>query len=683
MAGNFPEILAPVGGREQLEAAVRCSADAVYLGTKAFNARQNATNFQYDEFKAAVDYCHIRGVKVYQVLNTLVSDAELDDALEQVRLACEAGVDALIVQDLGLAGEIRKRSDIPLHASTQMSVGTLEGIKLLHSLGFKRAVLPRELSFSEIEYIAKNSPIELECFVHGALCMCVSGQCLLSAVLGSRSGNRGLCAQPCRLPFSSRGDGECHLSLKDLSLVDELEKLREIGIASFKIEGRMKRAEYVAAAVTACRRALNNDLSPEIQNSLRSVFSRSGFTKGHFENKRDGDMFGTRRKEDVVSASSVLKSLEKLYEKEVAVVPVRFSFTMKHGHSAVLTASTGEFQACAVSQKMPEVAIKKSLDSDSVAVQIQKCGGTPFFAENIETEIEQGLTLPLSEINSMRRACLDELSRLLCTKRAYTFDVSKSDKPMNSERKTDEKQIFARFSGEDSFIDGICDVAYLPLAECAKSEFRVEKFKTKIYAELPRMFFGSADTVRVLMRKSLENGVYGFLAGGLDGLALAREFETDIHAAIGVNAYNGLTVRVLSELGVSHTVLSAELTTRQIEKMHAEIKKGAFAYGRLPLMIARACPNENIGGCKACKEKSLTDRMGVKFPLCCGYGFTEMFNSRPVYMGDRMDELKCDFVFLYFTDENKAEIRRITDSYKNSLPPKGEFTRGLLYRGSF
>ena len=683
MAGNFPEILAPVGGREQLEAAVRCSADAVYLGTKSFNARQNATNFEYDEFKAAVDYCHIRGVKVYLVLNTLISDSELCKALEQARLAVEAKVDALIVQDLGLAGQIRRCSDIPLHASTQMSVGTLEGIKLLHSLGFKRAVLPRELSFSEIEYIAKNSPIELECFVHGALCMCVSGQCLMSAMLGSRSGNRGLCAQPCRLPFSSRGDGECHLSLKDLSLVNELKRLRDVGITSFKIEGRMKRAEYVACAVTACRQALDSELSPDIENSLRSVFSRSGFTKGHFENKRDKEMFGIRRKEDVVRASSVLKELERLYEKEQGVVPVHFSFTMRSGENAVLTASARGFQAQAVSQKMPEVAIKKALDSEAATAQIQKCGGTPFFAEKTETDIEQGLTLPLSEINSMRRACLYELSRLLCSARAYTFDIERAEKPSAAENKTDKKQIFARFPSVESFIDGACDVAYLPLSECAKEGFKADKFESKIYAELPRMFFGCVDAVRRLMCTAIENGVQGFLVGGLDGLALAREMEADIHACIGANAYNGLTVSELSDLGVSHTVLSAELTTRQIEKLPAQTPAGAFAYGRLPLMITRACPNENIGGCAQCKQKQLTDRMGVKFPLVCGYGFTEVLNSRPIYMGDRLGELKCDFLFLYFTDESRAEIQAVINSYKNELPPKGEFTRGLLYRGSF
>lgn len=682
MAGKIPEILAPVGGREQLEAAVRCSADAVYLGTKSFNARQNATNFEYDEFKDAVDYCHVRGVKVYLVLNTLISDGELDSALEQVRLACQAGVDALIVQDLGLAGEIRKCSDIPLHASTQMSVGTLEGIKLLHSLGFKRAVLPRELSLDEIKHIAENSPIELECFVHGALCMCVSGQCLLSAVLGSRSGNRGLCAQPCRLPFSSRGDGECHLSLKDLSLVNELKKLRDIGITSFKIEGRMKRAEYVACAVTACRQALCSELSPEIENSLRSVFSRSGFTQGHFNSKRDKDMFGIRRKEDVVSASSVLKELEKLYEKEKSVVPVQFSFTMKNGENAVLRARTGELEAVAQSQKMPEVAIKKELDAESAAAQIQKCGGTPFFADSIETDVEGGLTLPLSEINSMRRDCLSQLAGLLCAERKYTFDVSRATKPVANEIKTGDKPIFARFASVAQLVDGAAQVAYLPLSECADKNFKADKFKARIYAELPRMLFGCADRVRAMMNDALGNGVEGFLVGGLDGLALARETGADIHAQIGANAYNHLTVSELSALGVSHTVLSAELTVRQIEKMPTEIPKGVFAYGRLPLMITRACPNENIGGCADCGEKSLTDRMGVKFPLVCGYGFTEMLNSRPVYMGDRVDELKCDYLFLYFTDESRAEAERIIDSYKNSLPPKGEFTRGLLYRGS-
>ncbi len=682
MAGNRPEILAPVGGWEQLEAAVRCSADAVYLGTKSFNARKNATNFEYDEFKKAVDYCHLHKVKVYSVLNTLISDSELSAATEQARLACEAGADALIIQDLGLAKEIRKHSNIPLHASTQMSVGTLDGLKLLHSLGFKRAVLPRELSFKEIKFIAQHSPVELECFVHGALCMCVSGQCLLSAVLGSRSGNRGLCAQPCRLPFSSDNSGGCHLSLKDLSLVNELKSLRDIGVTSFKIEGRMKRAEYVACAVTACRQALDEKLSPEIETALQSVFSRSGFTKGHFEAKRDKEMFGTRRKEDVVRAAGVLKDLEKLYEKENSVVAVDFHFSMKEGETATLTAKTDNFTTTVSSQKVCEIAIKKPLDDETIKAQLQKCGGTAFYADAITTDCQQGLTLPLSEINAMRRQSLSALSHLICSQRAYTFDADKETAPKKSNNSTDAKKVFARFSSLSTFVDGAAQVAYLPLAECAKDDFSAGSFKSKIYAEIPRMFFGQTDKVRDLIKKAADNRVSGFLVNGLDALAPAKETGLDTHACIGANTYNSLAADELSALGVSHVIVSAELTTQQIAKLSTSAQKGVFAYGRLPLMIMRACPNENVGGCANCNKKQLTDRKGVNFPLVCGYGFTEMLNSRPVYMGDRLNELDCDFILLYFTDESKAEINRIFNSYKNSLSPQGEFTRGLLYRGS-
>ena len=355
---------------------------------------------------------------------------------------------------------------------------------------------------------------------------------------------------------------------------------------------------------------------------------------------------------------------------------------MRSGKNAVLTASARGFEARAVSDKIPEKAIKKALDDEAARAQIQKCGGTPFFADEIVTDIEQGLTLPLSEINSMRRACLDELSGLLCSARAYTFDSSVALCKKSAVGQIADKPVFARFPSVESFVDGISEVAYLPLADCARADFKADKYGSEIYAELPRMLFGCTDAVRAMMRSACENGVKGFLAGGLDGVALAGELEADIHVAIGANVYNGITADVLADYGVSHAVLSAELTTRQIERLPSDISRGAFAYGRLPLMITRACPNENIGGCSNCKEKSLTDRMGVKFPLVCGYGFTELLNSRPVYMGDRLGELKCEYIFLYFTDESQDEIRRIAHSYKNALPPQGEFTRGLLYRGS-
>ena len=316
-----PEILAPAGSPQALIAAVRSGADAVYLGIKGLNARRSAENFDDDQLKEAVAYCHKHNVKVHLTLNTLVSDGELEKAQEAVRLACESGVDAIIVQDIGLAELIHRNApEMPLHASTQMSVQTAAGLKRLKKLGFTRAVLPRELSKEEIKKLCENSPIELECFVHGALCMCVSGQCLFSAVLGSRSGNRGACAQPCRLPFGVENGTGHDLSLKDLSLIDYIAEMAEMGVCSFKIEGRMKRPEYVAAAVKACRNSVDGVADNALRDDLRSVFSRSGFTDGYYRNKLGYDMFGIRRKDDVTAASGVLKKLEKLYEKEKRIL---------------------------------------------------------------------------------------------------------------------------------------------------------------------------------------------------------------------------------------------------------------------------------------------------------------------------------------------------------------------------
>ena len=290
---NKVEILAPVGSMEALKAAVRCGANAVYLGQKNFSARKNSQNFDEEELLEAVAYAHQRGVQVHQALNILVFDHELDALKGCIRAACQAGVDALIVQDLGVASIVKALApDLPLHASTQMAIHSPAGVKAAEELGFSRVVLARELSREEIARIRKSTPLQLEVFVHGAHCMCVSGQCYMSAMFGGKSGNRGQCAQPCRLPFTVEGQGENVLSLKDMSLVEKLPLLQEMGIDSVKIEGRMKRPEYVAAAVTACRMALAGE-RPDL-HSLQAVFSRSGFTSGYFDAKVDKTMFGFR-----------------------------------------------------------------------------------------------------------------------------------------------------------------------------------------------------------------------------------------------------------------------------------------------------------------------------------------------------------------------------------------------------
>ena len=339
------EILAPVGSEEMLHAAVFSGADAVYLGFSGFNARTSAGNFDADSLKEAVRFCHVRGVKVHVALNTTVYGTELAQLADAVRAVAASGADAVICQDLAVATLIGKIApQLPRHGSTQMSVHSLQGALELKELGFTRVVLARELSLPEVEHITKHCGIETECFVHGALCMCVSGQCYMSAFLGGRSGNRGSCAGPCRLPFEANALPEGkpgrlhHLSLKDNSVIDKLDKLQALGVASAKIEGRLRTPEYVAAAVSACLagregRAYDRDL-------LKNAFSRSGFTSGYLDGKIDGTMFGVRSEADAEQTKKTLPMLRELYRRERSRVPVKMKLEIEEGGEK-LTATGG------------------------------------------------------------------------------------------------------------------------------------------------------------------------------------------------------------------------------------------------------------------------------------------------------------------------------------------------------
>ena len=350
---NKFEILAPAGAHEQLKAAVICGANAVYLGAGNFNARRNADNFKNDDLKEAVKYCHLRNVKVYVTLNTLIFDKETEELYETVKLIAESGADAVIVQDFAVFEAVKHICpDLPLHASTQMAVHNVSGALMLQNLGFSRIVLARELSLAEIKEIRKNVTAELEVFVHGAHCMGASGNCYLSAMLGERSGNRGLCAQGCRLGWKSQHGRDYALSLKDMSYLDSIGDLCDIGVESFKIEGRMKRPEYVAAAVTSLNNALKGGKYDK--DTLRSVFSRNGFTDGYLKGKRDLTMFGYRGKEDVTSAANVLKTLETLYRDDIHPIGVRLSLSLKKNEASVLEIS-GKGKNVTVQGAVPEI----------------------------------------------------------------------------------------------------------------------------------------------------------------------------------------------------------------------------------------------------------------------------------------------------------------------------------------
>lgn len=669
------EILAPAGSPDALRAAVLCGADAVYFGVKEMNARRSAANFDYDEMDEAVRFCRLRGVKTYLTLNTLVSDGEIKTVYKIIERACAAGIDALILQDLA-AVKIASAAapGMALHASTQMSVQTLEGIKNLQELGFKRAVLPRELSKSETEYLCKNSPIELEAFVHGALCMSVSGQCLMSAVLGSRSGNRGACAQPCRLPFSAGAKGRCDLSLKDLSLLSHAKELSDMGVLSFKIEGRMKRPEYVAAAVTACRQALDGEIEEELKKDLQSIFSRTGFTDGYYTSSLGSDMFGTRRKEDVVSAAPILKKLETLYNKETPRTPISFFFTAYEGEKASLSAKCGKISVFYESEHEVQKALNKPLTADSVKTQLSKTGGTAFFAEDIECDIDDGVNVPVSVINALRRDVLSAAEEKLsapnikkCNEINFEYKRHRAFAPY----------LVCRFKTEEQIPDDLGSVKEIILpADSIKTRFDSS-------AQLPRGIFGGYEKISKKLADLKSRGVKKVWAGGLDGIAAAKANGLDFAAGFGTNIFNTLSAEEYKNLGAKKILLSPELTLSQIKDIGGDIPRGIFAYGRLPLMLTRNCPQKNVKSCAECKKHGrLVDRKDVTFPIECDGTCSEILNSRPIYMADRLGEIKnADFLLLYFTDESKEEAQKIINAYKIGKKPDGEFTRGLLYRG--
>ncbi len=672
---NSHEILAPAGSPAALKSAVLCGADAVYLGVRELNARRGAENFDYAGLEDAVKFCHSRGVKVYLTLNTVIADGEIETASDIIERACASGIDALILQDFAAAEIVRRCApDMLVHASTQMSVQTLDGIYKLAEMGFSRAVLPRELSKDEISFLCENSPIELEMFIHGALCMCVSGQCYMSAVLGSRSGNRGACAQPCRLPFSAAGKDRFDLSLKDLSLTDYIRALCDMGISSFKIEGRMKRPEYVAAAVTACKQAVSGQVDLQLKKDLQDIFSRTGFTDGYYQNALGKEMFGTRRKEDVVSAAPILSKLETLYQKEAPRFAVDFYFTAVKDKAVSIKAECNGFTCSCESDFFPREAISKPLDEASVKEQLSKTGGTQFFSHKINCEIDDGLNVPVSVINKLRRDVLSQLEAAITGVGKKTFSPADFSFKRHNAGKP---EIICRFKDEESIPDDLSGVSeiILPVANI-KTRFDAS-------AQIPRGIFSNDKKLLKKLTDLKEKGVRSAFAGTLDGIEISKKAGLRVTAGYGTNIFNSVALQSYKNLGAEKALVSSELTLNQVKNLGGELPRGVFAYGRLPLMLTRNCPVKNVKTCSECKKSgTLTDRKNTVFTIDCSSGMSEILNSRPVYMADRLNEIKnVDFILLYFTDESKQQAQNIIKQYISGGKPQGEFTRGLLYRG--
>ena len=677
------EILAPAGGMEQLIAAVRCGADAVYLGTGGFNARRNAANFTAASLREAVAYCHGRGAKVYVTVNTLVMDTEwaaLESAAAEI---AAAGADAVIVQDLAVMEFFRENyPTLRLHASTQTAVHNVEGALELQELGCECVVLARELTLEEMAKISEAVNIRTEAFVHGAHCMSVSGACYLSGMLGGRSGNRGLCAQPCRLDFTAQGRHNV-LSLKDLSLVQQIERLVRCGVTALKIEGRLKRPEYVAAAVTACRRALDGE-SPDMQR-LRAVFSRSGFTDGYFLGRRDLSMFGVRTKEDVAASARELGRWQAAYREETPRVPVDMGLRLRPGEAAFLRVSDG-IRTVSVSGPPPEIARGRATDRELALRGLSKTGGTPFFLREAQIDLEGKPILPVSAINAMRKQALEQLLALREAPTARPFNADADFLRMPPSCPAEKTELWLRFEGARQMPPEAAQAAnrlILPVEELPGAARGTDP--EKIVAELPLMVYpGDEDALAKKLSALRAQGFAHASAGNLGTIRLAREAGFQVHGDYALNILNAQALAEYREIGLCSAVLSFEIGMKQAVQVADRLilPVGLLVYGYLPLMLLRNCPARGAKGCPEKGSCRISDRKKMDFALTCREKkYARLHNPVPLYLGDRREKLRgFSHQVLYFTTESPTRCARVLQLWQEGAPLDIPRTGGLYFR---
>ncbi len=691
------ELLAPAGSPESVIAAVQSGADAVYMGFGDFNARRGAANFSQEEFTKAVRYCRIRGCKVYVTLNTLVGDRELADAAGMARLASDLGADGIIIQDLGLIQVIREAvPDIPLHASTQMSVHNLAGVEACAQMGLTRAVLARELSFEQIAFIAKHAPIETEVFVHGALCFCHSGQCYMSSLIGRRSGNRGMCAQPCRMQYSMGGRMDDYpLSLKDNCLVDKMQLLEDAGVTCAKIEGRMKRPEYTAAVTEVYAKVIKERRAPsEVEyDQLERAFSREGFTQGYFNGERGPEMFGTRQERNR-EQEKFFNTIRKQYvDAEIRRVPVDFYVVIQEGKPIQAAVSDKDSNRVVVTGNLPARAERKGVTEQQIRDQMYKTGGTPYYAENVFCQIDPGLHVTASEINELRRKLISELT----AKRAQRPErrVQKFP-PVPTDRfiRKDPRMIFQVLTA-DQLTEELAELRpaylYVPLEVLYKDPHCADMFIEKgatVAAVLPRIITDDqVPEVAKMLQEVRQAGIDEALVGNLGHIFLARQAGCRVRGDFGLNAFNSYALDVLRTAGLESATASFELRAAQIRDLKKPIDAEMIIYGRLPAMVSDQCIIKNSAGRCSCQTPGqLSDRMGSVFPVVREFGCRNViYNAHKLFLADKRRDYETAGLWgvrMMFTTESPRECVEVAKSYLglSDYRPNG-LTRGLYYRG--
>ena len=689
------ELLAPAGSMEALQAAVQNGANAVYLGCGMFNARQSAKNFTPQTLVEAVKYCHVRGVAVHLTLNTLVSDREMKELCELIRHAALAGVDAFIVQDLGVIQLCRQIApSVPIHGSTQMTVHSLSGVLLCAAWGMSRVVLSRELSREEIARICAESPIEIEVFGHGALCMCYSGQCYMSAMIGGRSGNRGRCAQPCRQSYGyGRWENKYPLSLKDNCLVKYVRELEALGVSSLKLEGRMKRPEYVATVTNVYRRAIDEGkVDDGMMERLRVAFNRQGFTDDYYKGNTGPQMFGVR--EDEKASGKWLQEVRQSYEGvENPLVDIKFRAVVTAAGSSLAVADI-DGNTCQVTGPLPEPARTVQLESAALAQRLAKTGGTPYRCLEVRTQVEPGLVLSAAAINAMRREVLSQLTAVRARReqpqvfrpRKFSNVPGPKGMPGLSVQVTNKEQLTQKLLKLETVM------LYVPVHILDDDVELTKKLlsRGKVAAVLPRIVHDKElPRLKATLMRLKALGLTDVLVGNLGLLIPVRELGLRIRGDFGLNVYNSGAVDMARKLEFASATLSFEMTMPQIRDVTKSVPCELLVYGRLPLMITENCLFYNRAEECVCGRgpMKLTDKTGAEFPVIKDGNTCRsvVLNGKKLSWLDRQEDLQRLGLWatrLYFTTENAGEVDRVLSAYIHADPfDPGACTRGLYLRG--
>jgi U32 family peptidase len=691
------ELLSPAGSPEAVVAAVQNGADAVYMGLGIFNARRGAKNFSDEEFEKAVRYCRIRDCKVYVTMNTLIGDREAERATELARRVSALGADAILVQDLGLLSILKKAvPDIPLHASTQMSIHNLAGVEAAAEMGLTRAVLARELSLEQIKFITKHSPIETEIFVHGALCFCHSGQCYMSSLIGRRSGNRGMCAQPCRMEYSMGGrlEDSHPLSLKDNCLADRLREIEDAGVACVKIEGRMKRPEYTGIVTGIYSKVIKEHREPteDEMQTLTDAFSRQGFTQGYFNGDKT-DMFGVRAESDKIDEKLYAEARREYMGREERRVPVKFYALVNAGEAVKAAAMDNCGNKVVAFGAEPKKAIRQAISSEVMSERLAKTGGTPYYCEDVRSRVQNGLFLSASEINELRRKLVTALNERRAQPPARR-SLPMPPMPTGQSAVTDPVMIY-QVRTEEQLTEELAetkpDYIYIPVKlmydRFDLAQLFIDQGAVPV-AVLPRVI--TDDEVNKLfsmLRELFDRGINEALVGNIGHIKLARKAGMKTRADFGMNVFNSYSMEMLQQMGFMSATASFELRLAQVRDMAKCVPTELIVYGRLPLMVSDQCViSHSLGSCSCRTPAQLSDRMGSTFPVVREYDHRNViYNSRKLFMADKNDEL-CGIglwgIRLMFTTEGARECVQVAKRYKGEGDYQpNDLTRGLYYRG--